>query len=105
MPLTEGAGQRRPKNNNKAVVVIVCRIVGETTTYQNNKGGWLLTDEETQMLQLVTKYFDQVTVVYNNGVVVDMEFIRDMGIKPWVFYMGYDGQEGSKYISDILSGR
>ena len=103
MPLTEELVKEAKERNNKAVVVIG-RIVGENNDMQNNKGGWLLTDEETEMLQLVTKYFDQVTVVYNNGVVADMEFVEDMGIEALVF-MGYGGQEGGNYVGDILSGR
>ena len=103
MPLDEEMVKEASERNNKAVVVIG-RIVGENNDMQNNKGGWLLTDDETKMLELVTKYFDQVTVVYNNGVVADMEFVEDMGIDALVF-MGYGGQEGGNYVGDILSGR
>ena len=61
MPLDEEMVKEASERNNKAVVVIG-RIVGENNDMQNNKGGWLLTDDETKMLELVTKYFDQVTV-------------------------------------------
>lgn len=103
MPLDEAAVKAASERDNKAVVVIG-RIVGENNDMQNNKGGWLLTDEESEMLELVTKYFDHVTVVYNNGVVADMEFAEDLGIEALVF-MGYGGQEGGNYVGDILSGR
>ncbi|WP_195986267.1 discoidin domain-containing protein, partial [Clostridium sp. D33t1_170424_F3] len=103
MPLTDEMVKDASERNNKAVVVIG-RIVGENNDMQNNKGGWLLTDAETKMLQQVTQYFDQVTVVYNNGVVADMEFVENLGVEALLF-MGYGGQEGGNYVGDILSGR
>lgn len=103
MPLTEEQVRDARERDNKAVVVIG-RIVGENNDMQNNKGGWLLTDEETEMLRLVTRYFDQVAVVYNNGVVADMEFAEELGVEALVF-MGYGGQEGGSYVGDVLSGR
>ena len=103
MPLEETMVAQASERNNKAVVVIG-RIVGENNDMQYNAGGYLLTPEETAMLELVTRYFDQVAVVYNNGVVASMEFVEELGVESLLF-MGYGGQEGGNYVADVLTAR
>lgn len=105
MPLDENMVQEISAITNKAIVVIG-RTAGEDKDNEDKPGSYRLTDEEYQMISIVTKYFTQVAVILNVCNIIDMSWlITDMGnhIKA-VLYTWHGGIEGGNAAADLLVG-
>lgn len=105
MPLDENMVQEISADTNKAIVVIG-RTAGEDKDNEDRPGSYRLTEEEYQMLSIVTKYFTQVAVILNVSNIIDMSWLTsDMGkhIKA-VLYTWHGGIEGGNAAADLLAG-
>ncbi|WP_160686379.1 glycoside hydrolase family 3 protein [Clostridium sp. C2-6-12] len=106
MPLTDELVEDARKRSLKAIVVIG-RTAGEDKDNSEAEGSYQLTSEEKEMLRLVTKYFENVTVVLNVSNIIDMNWINDESyINPIksVIYVWQGGMEGGNGAADVLVG-
>jgi len=88
---------------NDAAIVIIGRTAGEDKDNMNQPGSWLLTDEESNMLEIVCRCFKRSIVLLNTGNIIDMNWVEKY--KPSaVMYVWQGGQEGGSGVVDVLSG-
>lgn len=106
MPLTDELVSEARKKSHKAIIVIG-RTAGEDKDNADAEGSYQLTLEEKEMLKLVTKHFEQVTVVLNVSNIIDMSWINNENylnpIKS-VIYVWQGGMEGGNAAADVLVG-
>ncbi|MNX08818.1 Thermostable beta-glucosidase B [compost metagenome] len=106
MPLTGDIVSQARQESDKAIVVIG-RTAGEDQDNANEPGSYQLTEEEKDMLRLVTRYFERTAVVLNVSNIIDMSWMNDeRHIHPigCVIYAWHGGMEGGNAIADVLSG-
>lgn len=107
MPLSDEVVERARSLSNKAVVMIG-RTAGEDQDNMNTAGSYQLTIEEKDMLQKVTRYFEQVVVVLNVSNIIDMSWIDDTNyVHPiqGIIYVWQGGIEGGHAAADVLTGK
>ncbi|ADL52700.1 glycoside hydrolase family 3 protein [Clostridium cellulovorans] len=106
MPLTDEVVSAARKKSNKALVVIG-RTAGEDKDNADAEGSYQLTIEEKEMLKMVTKYFENVSVVLNVSNIIDMSWMQDEShvhpIKSAI-YTWQGGMEGGNGAADVLVG-
>lgn len=100
MPLNDSIVSEAAQRNNKAVIFIG-RTNGEGYDWQL-ENEYQLRPEEQNMIDLVTKYFDNVTVVLNTASPIDMTWDNDKIDS--VLWVGICGDQGANAISAVLSG-
>ncbi len=100
MPLNDSIVSEAAQRNNKAVIFIG-RTNGEGYDWQL-ENEYQLRPEEQNMIDLVTKYFDKVTVVLNTASPIDMTWDNDKIDS--VLWVGICGDQGANAISAVLSG-
>ena len=100
MNLDDSTVENAAKRNDKAVVFIG-RTNGEGYDWKL-ENEYQLRAEEKQMLNLVTKYFDKVTVVLNTASPIDMSWDNDK--IDAILWVGMCGGQGAAAISSVLSG-
>ncbi|WP_052446802.1 chitobiase/beta-hexosaminidase C-terminal domain-containing protein [Candidatus Soleaferrea massiliensis] len=100
MTLNDEVVSAAAQRNDKAVI-----FIGRT----NGEGyDWKLEDEyqlraeEQLMIDLVTKYFDKVTVVLNTASPIDMTWDSDKIDS--ILWVGIVGDQGANAIADVMSG-
>lgn len=107
MPLTGELVRKAAETSNKAVVVLG-RTAGEDKDNAARSGSYFLTDDEKDMLSMVTEAFCDVIVVLNVSNIMDMDFLctvnRPVNIKS-VLYAWQGGMEGGNAIADVLTGK
>lgn len=89
--------------DNDAAVIIIGRTAGEDHDNSNEKGSYLLTDDEEQILEAVTKHFSKVAVILNIGNIIDFSFVDKYPVDS-VLCIFQGGMEGTNALSDLLSG-
>lgn len=99
----EDALVKQTRAESDIAMVVIGRQAGEDRDNSNEQGSYLLTDEEHQMLQAVTTYFDKVVVVLNVGNVIDMNWAEQYNVSS-VLYIWQGGCEGGNGVADILTG-
>lgn len=107
MPLSDKVVQRARSKSNKAVIMIG-RTAGEDKDNKDVEGSYRLTLEEKDMLQKVTKYFEQVVVVLNVSNIIDMSWTDDASyVHPiqGIIYVWQGGIEGGYAAADVLTGK
>lgn len=106
MPLTEETVRRAAEKSDKALVVIG-RTAGESKDYEDEKGGYRLSEQEEEMLEVVTKYFKKTAVILNVSCIIDMDFLDRETVNPVtaVLYVWHGGQEGGNAAADVISGQ
>ena len=107
MPLTDEMVANARKQSNKAVVIIG-RTAGEDKDNLVVEGSYLLTETEKEMLQKVTKYFEEVIVVLNVSNIIDMKWMNDESYQNpihGVIYVWQGGMEGGHAVVDVLTGK
>jgi beta-glucosidase len=106
MILTDELVLEARKKSNKAIIVIG-RTAGEDKDNTIAEGSYKLTLEEKEMLELVSKHFEQVAVVLNASNIIDMSWINDesyvSSIKS-IIYVWQGGMEGGNAAADVLVG-
>ena len=101
-PLTLDLVKQAKKTSTKAVVVIG-RSAGEDRECKLIKGSYYLTDEEENMINLVTQEFENTIVILDIGNIMDLSWIEKYNIKS-VLLSFQGGQEGGNAIGANLSG-
>lgn len=91
------------REKSDVAVIVIGRTAGEDRDNAPEKGSWYLTDEEEQLLDVVSKYFENTVVLLNVGNIMDMNWVEKYNIKS-VMYVWQGGQEGGNAIADVLSG-
>jgi Beta-glucosidase-related glycosidases len=105
MPLSAELVAQARSQSDKAIVVIG-RTAGEDQDNAVKPGSYLLTDEELDMLKVVTASFEQMAVVMNVSNIIDMSWLNLSELKsiPSVIYAWQGGMEGGNAIADVLAG-
>ncbi|MCR4593567.1 MAG: glycoside hydrolase family 3 C-terminal domain-containing protein [Clostridiales bacterium] len=105
MSLDEKAVESAAQNSDSAVYIIG-RSSGEDRENVLEKGSYYLTDEEKNILTLLSEHFDKITVLLNIGSIIDMSWLKDYGDKIGaVLIVWQGGMESGNAIADILSGK
>ncbi|MCR5417073.1 MAG: glycoside hydrolase family 3 C-terminal domain-containing protein [Pseudobutyrivibrio sp.] len=102
MPITEDIAKKAAAESQVAIVLIG-RTAGEDQDNSNAEGSFLLTTDEKQMLENVTKTFEKTVVLINAGNIVDMTWVEKYNPSA-VAYIWQGGQEGGNGALDVLSG-
>lgn len=106
MPLTVELVAEARSKSQKAVVVIG-RTAGEDQDNSDEPGSYRITEEETEMLRLVTAHFEHTVVVLNVSNIIDMSWLEDGTLShpvAGVIYAWQGGMEGGNAIADVLAG-
>lgn len=103
MPLDEKYVESISKEN-KIALVVIGRAAGEERDNQLKPGSYYLTDLEKNMLNLVSKYFENVVVIMNCGSIIDMSWIKDYKISG-LLYAWQLGQESGNALANVLIGK
>ncbi|MCD7827450.1 MAG: glycoside hydrolase family 3 C-terminal domain-containing protein, partial [Clostridiales bacterium] len=85
-------------------VVVIGRAAGEDRENKLKKGSYYLTDEEENMLSLVTTAFKKTAVVLNIGNVIDMAWTDRYNIGA-VLLAWQGGMESGNAAADVLCGK
>ncbi len=105
MELTDDIVKRAASKSDSAVYIIG-RSSGEDRENALEKGSYYLTDNEKASLDLITKYFDSVTVLLNIGSVIDMEWAEKYGRKIGAIMIVWQGgMESGNAVADLLCGK
>lgn len=102
MPLTDEIVKTASEKSTAAVVTIG-RSSGEDRENALERGSYYLTENEENMLSLVTKYFDKTVVLFNIGSIMDFSFLERYDINSaMIVWQG--GMESGNAVCDLLSG-
>ncbi|NDO20424.1 beta-glucosidase [Lachnospiraceae bacterium MD329] len=94
---------KEAREKSDVAIIVIGRTAGEDRDNAPEKGSWYLTDKEEQLLDVVSKYFENTVVLLNVGNIIDMNWVEKYSIKA-VIYVWQGGQEGGNAIADVLSG-
>lgn len=94
---------KEAREKSDVAIIVIGRTAGEDRDNAPEKRSWYLTDEEEQLLDIVSKYFENTVVLLNVGNIMDMNWVEKYNIKA-VIYVWQGGQEGGNAIADVLSG-
>ena len=102
MPLTRERVARAAEVSDAAVVVIG-RSSGEDRENALEEGSFYLTDQEREMLKLVSERFSDAVLVLNIGAVMDLGFVKEYPFGA-VLIAWQGGMESGNAVADILCG-
>ena len=103
MPLTE-AQVAEAKYDSEQAVIILGRSSGEDRENILAPGSYYLTDEERNMLRLVTEQFPDAVLLLNIGAVMDLSFLDDYSFGA-VMILWQGGMESGNAAADLLCGK
>lgn len=103
MPLTE-AQVAEARHDSDQAVIILGRSSGEDRENVLAPGSYYLTDEERNMLRLVTEQFPDAVLLLNIGCVMDLSFLDDYRFGA-VMILWQGGMESGNAAADLLCGR
>lgn len=89
---------------SEEALVIIGRTAGEDNDNKDQKGAYRLNDIEEDILNKVRKAFPRVTVLLNDGNIIDMTFM-DTYQPDAVLYAWQGGMYGGLGVADVLTGR
>lgn len=89
---------------NDAAVIIIGRSAGEEHDNSLTAGSCYLSEQEIDMINKVTKSFNETVVVLNVGNLIDLSFMDEYNVSA-LLYVWQGGQEGASALADILSGK
>ena len=102
MPISMEEVEKAASKSDMALVIIG-RTAGEDQDTKAEAGSYYLSETEEQMLEKVTKAFENVVVVLNVGNIIDMKWV-DTYNPSAVIYVWQGGQEGGNGVADVLCG-
>ncbi len=94
----------KASKETETAIIIIGRLAGEDRDNKLEEGSYLLTKDEEKVLETVSKYFSKTCVILNTGNIIDNSFVEKFNIDA-LLYVWQGGQEGTKAICDVLSGR
>ncbi len=103
MPLEEAFVEKAAKESEIALLFIG-RAAGEERENFLGEGSYYLTEEEKQMLALVTAHFEDTVVVLNCGNIIDMSWTLEYNISA-LLMAWLPGMEAGNALADVLSGK
>lgn len=104
MPLSDTL-VRTAASVSDCAVVTIGRSSGEDRENALEKGSYYLTDEEREMLSLVTEHFAKTVVLLNIGSLMDLSWIDGYDSKIGaVLLVWQGGMESGNAVADLLSG-
>ena len=102
MPLTEDIVSQAKAASDQAVIILG-RSSGEDRENVLQPGSYYLTEEEKNMLQLVTGQFPDAVLLLNIGAVMDFSFLDDYRFGA-VMILWQGGMESGNAAADLLCG-
>ncbi len=87
-----------------AAVVVIGRTAGEEQDSTAEAGSYYLSAGELDMLRVVRRHFDKMTVLLNVGGIIDMSFVREINPDA-VLYVWQGGMVGGLGAADVLLGK
>jgi len=103
MPLTETDVALAKQSSDQAVIVLG-RSSGEDRENVLQPGSFYLTDDEKNMLRLVTKAFPDAVLLLNIGSVMDLSFVQEYDFGS-VMILWQGGMESGNAAADLLCGK
>jgi len=103
MPLDEDTVKNAAEKSDTALVFIG-RAAGEDRENTLTKGSFYLTDEEENMLSLVSTYFEKWAVVLNVGNIIDFSWDKKYDV-PAILIAWQGGMEAGNALADVLTGK
>lgn len=106
MPVTDELVKEAAKHSDKAIVIIG-RNAGEDKDNTPGEGSYLLNQEEIEILETVTEYFDKVIVMLNVSNIINMSWAQEKRFKDRIqsiLYVWEGGIEGGNAVADVLVG-
>ena len=103
MPLTE-ADVALAKQYSDQTVIILGRSSGEDRENVLQPGSFYLTEDEKDMLRLVTKTFPDTVLLLNIGSVMDLSFLKEYNFGA-VMILWQGGMESGNAAADLLCGK
>jgi beta-glucosidase len=92
-------------NESDTAIVTIGRSSGEDRDAKYENGSYFLSDDEVNMLDLVTAHFDKVVVLLNVGSIIDMSWVQHYGNKIGaVMYVWQGGMESGNAVCDLITG-
>lgn len=88
----------------ETALLIIGRAAGEERENFLGEGSYYLTEEEKQLISVVTKQFEHTVLILNCGNIIDMSWTRDYRFDA-ILLAWLPGMEAGNALADILSGR
>lgn len=92
------------EENSDIALVFIGRAAGEDRENTLEKGSFYLTDQEENMLMLVSKTFKKWAVILNIGNIIDFSWVNKYNV-PAVLISWQGGMEAGNGLADILTGK
>ena len=102
MHVSEAAAAAAAERSSAALIVIG-RAAGEDRENSLEKGSYYLTDEEENLIRVVTLHFERTAVILNVGGVMDLSWVERYNV-PCVGLCWQGGMETGNAVADIISG-
>lgn len=103
MPLTSDM-VRAAADKTECALVVIGRSSGEDRENALEEGSFYLTNEERQMLSLISSMFVKTVVILNIGSIIDMSWLEQYKIgAALIVWQG--GMESGNAVADVLSGK
>ena len=103
MPLTEKDVAQARQNSDQAVILLG-RSSGEDRENALAPGSYYLTEDEKNMLRLVTAQFPDTVLLLNIGSVIDLSFLAEYNFGA-VMILWQGGMESGNAAADLLCGK
>lgn len=94
---------KESSKHNDVAVIIFGRTAGEDKDNYLGKGSYYLSDDETLLLENVSKYYEKVVVILNCGNAMDLAFVSKYNVSGLIFAF-HGGMYGALALADILVG-
>lgn len=105
MPVDERMAREAAERCDLALVVIG-RSAGEDRESVLEPGSYYLTEEERELLRIVTEAFPRVAVILDCGNPIDMGWTEEFGSRVGaLLYAWQGGMESGNALADVLTGR
>ncbi len=105
MSLTDETVVKAGKVSDVAVIILG-RTAGEDQDNFDVEGSYRLTSSELEMIDKVTRAFEDVIVVLNVSNIIDMSWLETYQNKiKGVLYAWHGGMEGGNALGDVLTGK
>ncbi len=95
---------KKASDSSDTALVFLGRAAGEDRENTLTKGSFFLTDNEEQMLSLVSRCFRSWAVILNIGNIIDFSWVEKYNV-PALLIAWQGGMEAGNGLSDVLTGK